>query len=161
LVIELEASLAKHDVKVITSSDGSVEILPFGVDKSTLPRLLLNRLLLVRKICIGNTSQLPRFILCMGDDKSNDKMFSSVYDTVARIVIPPQKNNAPAIVRSHVYTVGVGRLSWDAAEYYVRATEDAEMLLDRLSSVTTGLRQLRQNSVDSKHCSQDKDIEQY
>lgn len=33
LVIELEASLAKHDVKVISSSDGSVEILPFGVDK--------------------------------------------------------------------------------------------------------------------------------
>ena len=33
LLIELEASLAKHDVKVISSSDGSVEILPFGVDK--------------------------------------------------------------------------------------------------------------------------------
>lgn len=59
----------------------------------------------------------------MGDDKSNDKMFSGIYDTVARIVIPPQRVEAPPIVRSHVYTIGVGRMSCDAAEYYVRGIE--------------------------------------
>lgn len=66
--------------------------------------------------------------MCMGDDKSNDKMFSSIYDTVAHIVIPSQKANASPIPRSHIYTIGVGRMSCDAAEYYVRGIEVSSLL---------------------------------
>ena len=73
-IIELQAALARHDVKITNEVIGQIEILPYGVDKSILAKLLLNRLPRAN-IISGFGGHFPRFVLAIGDDHSDDKMF--------------------------------------------------------------------------------------
>ena len=89
VIIELEASLARHDVKISQNVQGSVEIIPYGAEKSVVPNLLFSRLLRNPADCAALKSlgtsfngNFPRFVLAIGDDKSDDKLFE-----VRRIIV--------------------------------------------------------------------------
>jgi trehalose 6-phosphate synthase/phosphatase len=78
LVMELENELRSFDVRFVTLK-GIVEILPSKLNKG----------LIVRKVLYDTTVRQDMdgdgvdFVLCVGDDVSDEKMFSSVYSFAA------------------------------------------------------------------------------
>lgn len=96
LIIELEAGLAMHDVQVWSNVKGTVEILPKSLDKTTMPRLVFERILrgdvdadVERSRTVsdenspwtsapgdgGFAGRFPSFVLAVGDDPSDDIVF--------------------------------------------------------------------------------------
>ena len=69
LKTELEAALAKHDVQVTSQIQGSIEVVPRLLNKGIIVNLMLQRVLKRR------AGKLPDFILVMGDEESDDKMY--------------------------------------------------------------------------------------
>lgn len=90
LVLELENELQAFDVRFVTLK-GVVEIVP----------LKLNKGLFVKKVLRDVAQQSIEgidFILCMGDDISDEKMFTSVYSYVAEIGDEDNAQPNPPIV---------------------------------------------------------------
>ena len=77
-ITELQAALARHDLKITNEVAGQVDILPYGVDKSILIKLLLSRMLR-SDVVSGFGGHFPRFLMAVGDDASDDKMFEVLY----------------------------------------------------------------------------------
>jgi trehalose 6-phosphate synthase/phosphatase len=115
LVLELESELRAFDVRFVTLK-GVVEIVPRKLNKG----------LFVKKVLRDVTKQKNEgidFILCMGDDISDEKIFTSVFSYVAEIgdeekamPTPPVVGEPPDVpVSSEVrdpmfcYTVAVGK----------------------------------------------------
>jgi trehalose-6-phosphatase len=69
LTIELEAALAKHDVKITTLIPGSIEIVPTTLKKGNVVSLLLNYILACR------AGRLPAMLTIIGDEDVDDGMF--------------------------------------------------------------------------------------
>lgn len=78
LVLELEHVLAKFDVRFVTLK-GIVEIVPRRLNKGLIVKKVL------REVASRNGGDGVDFILCMGDDISDEKMFASVYSFISEI----------------------------------------------------------------------------
>lgn len=111
LVTELEEALHAFDVRLVKLK-GVIEVVPKKLNKGRI----VNRVL-------RDTG--ADFILCMGDDVSDEKMFTSVFSVLADSDTQEQGVNT-----SHVFTVTVGKKASNAS-YFVESAEDvAELLID-------------------------------
>ena len=147
LVIELERELASYDVRFVNLK-GIVEVIPFKLNKGLIVKKIL-------RDAVG-----VDFILCMGDDVSDEKMFTSVFSFAAEMDAdhatvdpsPPvvqmlsgaplpapliesstvQRGNASAPV--FAFTVAVGKKSSNASQY----VDDAEDVADLLVKMAAG-----------------------
>ena len=141
LVLELESELRAFDVRFVTLK-GIVEIVPRKLNKG----------LIVKKLLRDNAVQHPEgtdFIMCLGDDISDEKMFTSVFSYIAEMgdeknakPSPPVLNDdgtvdtsmelsTEAVVRNpmYCYTVAVGRKASHASSYVNDAQEVANALV--------------------------------
>jgi trehalose 6-phosphate synthase/phosphatase len=155
LVMELENELQAFDVRFVTLK-GVVEIVP----------LKLNKGLFVTKV-LRDVSQQSKegvdFILCMGDDISDEKMFTSVYSYVAEIgeedttqLNPPivgEDPNARASQRvtevrdpMYTYTVAVGKKPSHASHWVADGIEVGNLLV----YLSGGKSSIRKSGSESK-----------
>jgi trehalose 6-phosphate synthase/phosphatase len=138
LVLELENELRAFDVRFVTLK-GVVEIVP----------LKLNKGLFVKKVLrdVGQQrSEGIDFILCMGDDISDEKMFTSVYSYVAEIgdednaqPNPPIVGEDPRTVQPlkateardpmYTYAVAVGKKPSHASQWVADGREVGNLLV--------------------------------
>ena len=80
---------------------------------------------LLSSMAAGGTP--PDFVLCCGDDRSDEDMFESIASTMAE---PPQSPMA------EVFACTVGRKP-SKAKYYLDDTVEVIKMLENLASVTT------------------------
>ena len=78
LALELEHVLTKFDVRFVTLK-GIMEIVPRRLNKGLIVKKVL------REVAARNGGDGVDFILCMGDDVSDEKMFASVYSFISEI----------------------------------------------------------------------------
>ena len=141
LVLELESELRAFDVRFVTLK-GIVEIVPRKLNKGLIVKKLL------RDNAVQHTEGTD-FILCFGDDISDEKMFTSVFSYIAEMgdeknakPSPPVLNDdgsldrsmelsCEAVVRNplYAYTVAVGRKASHASSYVNDAQEVANALV--------------------------------
>ena len=143
LVMELEAELRPYDVR-LAMIKGIVEIVPRRLNKG----LIVTKVL--REVgCVD-------FILCMGDDIHDEKMFTSVYSYIAELDVNPHhvqpsppvmEDNAdpPAVSDSsnsstfngcmYSFTAAVGKKA-SHATHYVDDAQDVANLLVEMSGIT-------------------------
>ena len=132
LVIELEVTLHAFDVRIVKLK-GVVEVVPRNLNKGKI----------VRKVLADHDAD---FILCMGDDVSDEKMFTSVFSVLAES--DNQQNT------SHVFTVTVGKKASNASYYLEQAQDVANLLVD-MTNVRHGLGSGRAMSWDKDDCTED------
>jgi trehalose 6-phosphate synthase/phosphatase len=138
LVLELENELRAFDVRFVTLK-GIVEIVPRKLNKG----------LLVKKVLQEVSAQYPEgvdFILCMGDDISDEKMFTSVFSFIAALgdearpagppVLRDDGSYEPSVPANAVipdpqyaFTVAVGKKPSHASTYVNSAAEVASLLV--------------------------------
>ena len=114
LVEELEHELQGFDVRLVTLK-GIIEVVPRKLNKGVVVKEVLR------------SSELPDFILCMGDDVSDEKMFTSVFSVIAQACAQES-----AVVPTRAFTVTVGK-KVSKASYFVESAEDVADLLIRMS----------------------------
>ena len=133
LVPELERELSAFDVRFVTLK-GVVEVVPRKLNKGLVVKKILEEV-------AGTTGGKPvDFILCMGDDVSDEKMFTSVFSFIA-------ESNAASIgtddsvmedvskdqsAPMYAFTVAVGKKKTHAS-YYVDSSRDVPHLLVGMS----------------------------
>ncbi|KAL3910240.1 MAG: hypothetical protein SGILL_007770, partial [Bacillariaceae sp.] len=92
LVLELEAELKAFDVRFVTLK-GIVEIVPRRLNKG----------LIVKKVMrdISKTPSEPPidFVMCLGDDISDEKMFTSVFSFIAEMGDPTAPHLDPPVFK--------------------------------------------------------------
>ena len=142
LVIELERELQAFDVRFVTLK-GVVEIVPRKLNKGLFCKKVLRD--------AAKEGGLD-FVLCMGDDISDEKMFTSVFSYVAEIgdeenapPTPPVVGDVPQPVQNTVikdpfycYTVAVGKKPSHASQWVSDAVEVGTLLVE-LSSVDSNM----------------------
>jgi trehalose 6-phosphate synthase/phosphatase len=133
LVPELERELSAFDVRFVTLK-GVVEVVPRKLNKGLVVKKILEEV-------AGTTGGKPvDFILCMGDDVSDEKMFTSVFSFIAEsnaasigtddsVMEDVSKDQA---VPMHAFTVAVGKKKTHAS-YYVDSSRDVPHLLVGMS----------------------------
>ena len=90
LVLELEHELRAFDVRFVTLK-GVVEIVPRKLNKGLLVKKVLRENYLVHDEGVD-------FILCMGDDISDEKMFTSVFSYIAEIGDEENAKPTPPVI---------------------------------------------------------------
>ena len=152
VILELEEALAAHDVKVVHLK-GMVEIVPKRLSKGVVLRYAIQ----------SKQGPSPDFIMCMGDDASDEYMFTSIYsylsetaeteltrshkahDAAAAAAAagrPPAlgvlqrrpSQEAEEEVTKYVFTCSVGKHR-SHASFYVHNVEEVRGLLQGLASV--------------------------
>jgi len=142
LVLELENELRAFDVRFVTLK-GIIEIVPRRLNKG----LIVKRVL--RDIAASRPDEGIDFIMCLGDDISDEKMFTSVFSFIAELdenagtskpgppvlkedgqVEPPVESAAPVAVPDPMYsfTVAVGKKASHASTFVNGAPEVANAL---------------------------------
>ncbi|KAG5184819.1 trehalose 6-phosphate phosphatase [Tribonema minus] len=76
LALELEVALAAHDTKV-QHVRGQIEVVPMRLHKGVVAKTILRQTVERRGF--------PDFVLCLGDDVSDEHMFTSVYSFLADV----------------------------------------------------------------------------
>jgi trehalose 6-phosphate synthase/phosphatase len=127
LVMELEVALQSFDIRIVKLK-GVVEVVPRKLNKGRIVKRVLR-------------DSGADFILCMGDDVSDEKMFTAVLSVLAE--------SETEVHPSHAFTVTVGKKQSNAS-YYVENAEDVAELL-------VGITNLRRNSGYGRTMSWDKD----
>ena len=149
LVIELENALATYDVRFVNLK-GIVEVIPRKLNKGIIVKKIL------RDVGARNDNAGVDFILCMGDDVSDEKMFTSVFSYLSEIdddyvnvtPSPPVVQLTPGTVPAampflvepasarcrgldvmHTYTVSVGKKATHASQYVDSAEDVADLLV--------------------------------
>jgi len=134
LVPELERELSAFDVRFVTLK-GVVEVVPRKLNKGLVVKRILEEV-------ASTTGGKPvDFILCMGDDVSDEKMFTSVFSFISEsnaaavgsgdsIMEDVSKDQASAPV--YAFTVAVGKKKTHAS-YYVDSSRDVPHLLVGMS----------------------------
>eukprot|EP00128_Syssomonas_multiformis_P018365 Colp12_sorted_trinity150504_noHs@3578 len=124
LTLELEASLARFDVKVTSLIQSSLEVVPRNLHKGLLIKPLLE------KVMGRRGGRLPGFLMVIGDEASDDKMVEVVYETLGSV--------APSAGLGHCRTFAtcVGKRNCPA-QYYLNDVEDVQSLLNRLANAPT------------------------
>jgi len=116
LVQELENQLHAFDVRLVTLK-GVVEVVPRKLNKGLVVKDVLRR------------NKLPDFILCMGDDVSDEKMFTSVFSVISQSSADDALGGTAAINPKHAITVTVGKKVSNASYYVEDASVVAELLI--------------------------------
>ena len=143
LVMELESELRAFDVRFVTLK-GIVEVVPRKLNKG----LIVSQVL--RDTDAANPAQGVDFVLCFGDDISDEKMFTSVFSFLAEkgdesnckpgppilkedgtVIAPPQMaDSSDAVDRpTHAFAVAVGKKPSHATCYVDDAQEVANALI--------------------------------
>lgn len=146
LVLELESELKTFDVRFVTLK-GIVEVVPRKLNKGLIVKKVLRDI--SRKSQLGGSAPID-FILCLGDDISDEKMFTSVFSFIAEMgdeasahPDPPVKNldgtlehipedlNVPQAIQDplYCYTCAVGKKPSHASMYVTDALEVAQCLV--------------------------------
>ena len=145
LVLELETELRAFDVRFVTLK-GIVEVVPRKLNKG----------LIVTKV-LRDVGPAVDFCLCMGDDISDEKMFTSVFSFLAEAgQDPSQRRPGPPVLqadgtvvpdpdtgdgmedtpeRVYAYTIAVGKKQ-SHASFFVNGAEDVARTLVTLSGGT-------------------------
>lgn len=74
---------------------------------------------------MAGSGEAPDFVLCIGDDRSDEDMFESILNT----------SSPPTAVAPEVFACTVGRKP-SKAKYYLDDTDDVVMLLQYLANVS-------------------------
>lgn len=90
LVLELENELKSFDVRFVTLK-GIVEVVPRKLNKGLIVKKVL------RDISRNHAEPID-FILCLGDDISDEKMFTSVFSFIAEMGDEARANPDPPVV---------------------------------------------------------------
>ncbi|KAL5721891.1 hypothetical protein ACHQM5_005477 [Ranunculus cassubicifolius] len=117
LLDHLESVLANDPVSV-KRGQNIVEVKPQGVNKG----LVAERLLQTMK----EKEMLPDFVLCIGDDRSDEDMFEVISSAVGGSILSPT---------AEVFACTVGRKP-SKAKYYLDDTVDIVRLMQGLASVS-------------------------
>lgn len=138
LVLELENELRAFDVRFVTLK-GVVEIVPRKLNKGLFVKKVL-------RDAARDSNQGIDFILCMGDDISDEKMFTSVYSYVAEIGDEENAQPNPPIMNEdlkaeepmksmtvrdpmYTYNVAVGKKPSHASQWVSDGMEVASLLV--------------------------------
>ncbi|XP_051145740.1 alpha,alpha-trehalose-phosphate synthase [UDP-forming] 6 [Andrographis paniculata] len=116
LLDHLESVLANEPVTV-KSGQNCVEVKPQGVSKGLVAKHLLSSM--------QEKGMSPDFILCIGDDRSDEDMFEVISSSMAGPSIPPH---------AEVFACTVGRKP-SKAKYYLDDTVEIVRLMQGLASV--------------------------
>lgn len=139
LVMELENELQAFDVRFVILK-GVVEIVPLKLNKGLFVKKVL------RDVAQQSSGGGIDFILCMGDDISDEKMFTSVYSFVAEIGDEDNVQPNPPIVGEdpnarqslkvtvardpmYAYSVAVGKKPSHASHWVADGMEVASLLV--------------------------------
>lgn len=154
VIAELEEALAAHDVKVVHLK-GMVEIVPKRLNKGVVLRYAIQ----------SKEGPSPDFIMCMGDDASDEYMFTSLYsylsetaetelarshkayDVAAAAAAdgsePVQglsqrrpSQQAEEEITKYVFTCSVGKHR-SHASFYVHNVEEVRKLLEGLAALSS------------------------
>jgi trehalose 6-phosphate synthase/phosphatase len=143
LVLELESHLKAFDVRFVTLK-GIVEILPRKLNKGLIVKKVL------RDIARQSADGVD-FIMCLGDDVSDEKMFTSCFSFIAEMEDEAHATPGPPVVNEdgthdepmederggshglrdpmYCYTVAVGKKPSHASMYVTDALEVANALV--------------------------------
>lgn len=155
LVLELENELRAFDVRFVTLK-GVVEIVPRKLNKGLFVKKVLRDV-------AQQSNEGVDFILCMGDDISDEKMFTSVYSYIAEIgdehnaqPNPPVVGEDPSSVQPlratnvmdpmYTYAVAVGKKPSHASQWVTDGMEVSSLLV-----YLSGGREPIRNTVVEKH----------
>eukprot|EP00560_Eucampia_antarctica_P002699 CAMPEP_0197834170 /NCGR_PEP_ID=MMETSP1437-20131217/21407_1 /TAXON_ID=49252 ORGANISM="Eucampia antarctica, Strain CCMP1452" /NCGR_SAMPLE_ID=MMETSP1437 /ASSEMBLY_ACC=CAM_ASM_001096 /LENGTH=1278 /DNA_ID=CAMNT_0043438661 /DNA_START=251 /DNA_END=4087 /DNA_ORIENTATION=- len=157
LVLELEGALRPFDVR-FAMIKGIVEIVPRRLNKGLIVKKVL------REVAASDEGAGVDFIMCMGDDVHDEKMFTSVFSFIAEVedvahVVPSppvvaDDDSIPVLHRNdsliednntslkykglnepmYAFTAAVGKKT-SHASYYVDDARDVASLLVQLSGV--------------------------
>ncbi|KAJ0095756.1 hypothetical protein Patl1_15582 [Pistacia atlantica] len=117
LLDHLESVLANEPVTV-KSGQNLVEVKPQGVNKGLVAKRLLSTM--------QERAMSPDFVLCIGDDRSDEDMFEVIISSMAGPSIAP---------KAEVFACTVGRKP-SKAKYYLDDTVEIVRLMQGLASVT-------------------------
>ncbi|XP_015579891.3 alpha,alpha-trehalose-phosphate synthase [UDP-forming] 6 isoform X1 [Ricinus communis] len=117
LLDHLESVLANEPVTV-KSGPNTVEVKPQGVSKGLVAKRLLSTM--------QERGMSPDFVLCIGDDRSDEDMFEVITSSVAGPSIAP---------RAEVFACTVGKKP-SKAKYYLDDTAEIVRLMQGLASVS-------------------------
>ncbi|KAG6502046.1 hypothetical protein ZIOFF_041933 [Zingiber officinale] len=126
LLDHLESVLANEPV-VVKRGQHIVEVKPQGVSKGVVVEKLIGTL--------TKSGKPPDFVLCIGDDRSDEDMFESINSTAS-------SNQFPSVPEVFACTVGQKP---SKAKYYVEDCSEVIRLLHGISSFST------QNHRDKQH----------
>ncbi|CAM9322431.1 unnamed protein product [Pylaiella littoralis] len=124
---ELEVALAAYDVKV-QHLRGSLEVVPKRLHKGVVVSTILRT---QRERCARN----PDFVFCLGDDASDEQMFSAVYSFLAQAEEQSGSNDEVAQAEMdniRLYTCMVGKKPTHA-NFYVNEVSEVEQTLTRMA----------------------------
>ncbi|KAJ4811001.1 trehalose phosphate synthase [Rhynchospora pubera] len=117
LLSHLESVLANEPVSV-KAGHNNVEVKPQGVSKGLVAESLL--------ATMRERNLLPDFVLCIGDDRSDEDMFEVISSAVAGPTLDPE---------AEVFACTVGRKP-SKAKYYVDDTADIFRVMQGLANVS-------------------------
>ncbi|KAI3909525.1 hypothetical protein MKW98_013942 [Papaver atlanticum] len=117
LLDHLESVLANEPVSV-KSGQTSVEVKPQGVNKGLVAERILS--------LMQERGMLPDFVLCIGDDRSDEDMFEVIMNSIAGPSLSPT---------AEIFACTVGRKP-SRAKYYLDDTVEIVRLMQGLASVS-------------------------
>ena len=125
----MEDLLKEFPVTIIRKK-GLLEILPTGLHKG----------LVTRQILVGDVIRRgghPDFVLCIGDDTTDENMFKTIYEYIAErsedsIHGAQQERKPKVLVQQHVFTCTVAKKASNA-HLYLNEVSDVENLLHELA----------------------------
>eukprot|EP00581_Thalassiosira_minuscula_P011072 CAMPEP_0183718280 /NCGR_PEP_ID=MMETSP0737-20130205/11582_1 /TAXON_ID=385413 /ORGANISM="Thalassiosira miniscula, Strain CCMP1093" /LENGTH=1219 /DNA_ID=CAMNT_0025947815 /DNA_START=1 /DNA_END=3660 /DNA_ORIENTATION=- len=158
LVVELERALGAYDVRFVNLK-GIVEVIPRRLNKGIIVKKIL------RDVAARDNNAGVDFVLCMGDDISDEKMFTSVFSFVSEMdddyvnvtpspqvsqlsrgtLLPASKSYLvePQSVRCRnlaapmfAFTVAVGKKPSHASQFVDGAESVADLLVKMASGTT-------------------------
>ncbi|CAJ1970213.1 unnamed protein product [Cylindrotheca closterium] len=151
LVLELESELKAFDVRFVTLK-GIVEIVPRKLNKGLVVKKVL------RDISRESVDQGIDFCMCLGDDISDEKMFTSVFSFIAEMGHEESAHPDPPVINEdgsldtppdwsmlqtkvsepmYCYTCAVGKKPSHASMYMTDAKEVADALVLLVNSEHT------------------------
>ena len=135
LCAELEAALRPYDVKV-HHNRGMVEVLPRNLNKGLVAKLALDKCANTVMFEGDAVGRAPEFVLCIGDDASDEHMFIQLYDFMAEAQTGDSDVfDGHAMPLSQVHTVSVGMRPTNATRYLTAGVDSVEDLLQRMANV--------------------------
>lgn len=144
LVLELEHDLRPFDVRFVTLK-GIVEIVPRRLNKGLVVKKVLREMANEGK---GD----PDFILCVGDDISDEKMFTAVFSFVSELhnddTPHQEKKSAGSSNNIYCFTLTVGKKPSHACQYVDDAPDVANMLV-RLTGGNTNNRSMSWDNAET------------
>ncbi|KAK9117079.1 hypothetical protein Sjap_016026 [Stephania japonica] len=118
LLDHLESVLANEPV-VVKRGQHIVEVKPQGISKGLVSEKILTTMV--------NDGKPPDFVMCIGDDRSDEDMFESILSSASSAVLP---------VTPEIFACTVGQKP-SKAKYYLEDTSDVIRMLQGLSTASS------------------------